>query len=90
MNRLKKILFIIFLFCIAHFVKAEILSNGGGDASSTNFQVTACIGETIIGLAGSASSSISCGFLVGLTATEIVCECSSPGQVSVHYLIINQ
>ena len=64
---------IVFLICIAPSIKAEILSDGGGDASATNFQVTACIGEAIVGLAGSASSSISCGFLVGPTVAVIVC-----------------
>jgi len=78
MNRLKNILFIVFLIFITCSVKAEILSSGGGDAFSTNFQVTACIGEPIIGLAESTYSSISCGFLVSANVTPSTCCSENP------------
>ena len=65
MNRLKYIIILLLVACITHPAIADIVSNGGGDASSANYQMTGCLGEPMIGEAGSAFTVIESGFLVG-------------------------
>ena len=78
MNKVRLFLIAISLSCLICSADADVMDNGGGDSHSANYRITACIGETIVGQAGSVNSIISSGFLSTISPGPDYCCSDNP------------